>query len=465
MPAAPDRPFASVIIPVWRDAALLEQALHALPPRRDVELIAATVLGDEEEFAAIRVGRPDVRWVSAPRGRGAQMNAGAAAASGRWLIFLHADSRLPADWIDVVARADARRGVVGGSFRLALDSADWRARMLEWGVRLRVALAGLPYGDQSIFVRREVFSAVGGYRDWPLMEDVDLVRRLSAAGRLHHSTSAVVTSARRWEQDGWLRRSAANMTLAVRFFLGASPARLAQRYLNRSSRAVVMMARAPWTGGKTRLAGIADGSALAELREALFADTLEMMRSVPHAERVVACEPASAVLRCRESAGAAVEVMAQRGGDLGDRLTHVFADAFRLGAESVVVIGSDLPDLPARLITAAFAALAAQPDGVVLGPAEDGGYYLIGLRRAHPVLFAGMAWSSPGVLEATVRIAERECLPVTLLEQWRDVDEPGDIAGFLDRPSGGPARRTRAWIKSHPASLAPGAPVDRPGIT
>lgn len=465
MPAAPDRPFASVILPIWRDAALLQQALGALPPRRDVELIAAVVLGEEEEFAAIGAARPDVRWVSAPRGRAAQMNAGAEAASGRWLLFLHADSRLPADWLDVVARADAERGVVGGSFRLALDSADWRARVLEWGVRLRVTVAGLPYGDQSIFVRREVFTAVGGYQDWPLMEDVDLVRRLAAAGRLHHSSSAVVTSARRWEQDGWLRRSGVNLTLSARFFLGAPPARLAQCYLNRSPRAVVMMARAPWTGGKTRLAGVADGRALAELREALFADTLEVMRSVPDTQRLVACEPASEVRRCREAAGAAVEVIAQRGGDLGDRLTHVFADAFRLGAESVVVIGSDLPDLPARLITAAFAALAAQPDGVVLGPAEDGGYYLIGLCRAHPSLFAGIAWSSPDVLEATVKIAERQRLPVTLLQRWRDVDEPGDIAGFLDRPSGGPARRTRAWIHGHPeAASPPDAPGNRPGI-
>lgn len=449
MSPEPDAPFASVVIPVWRDAASLEQALSALPPQPGLEVIAAQVLGDDDEYVRIRVARPDVRWESAARGRGVQMNAGAAAARGRWLVFLHADSRLPPEWMGVVRHADSRPGVVAGCFRLALDSRDWRARLLEWGVRARIALFGLPYGDQAIFVRRAVFEEIGGYRDWPLMEDVDLVRRLKAAGRLWAAPAVVVTSARRWERGGWVRQSAINMSLAVRFFLGASPARLAQRYLHRSRRAIVLMARAPWAGGKTRLAGLASEAALGDLRQALFEDTLDVVRSVPDAQRIVACEPAAAAARLRETSGGTIDVIPQRGDDLGDRMRHVFEDAYRLGAESVVVVGSDLPDLPGRLLTRAFAALDADPAPVVLGPAEDGGYYLIGMRGPRPGLFAGIEWGGSRVLEATIAAAAREGAPVVLLEPWGDVDRPQDIAGFLARRGGGAALRTRRWVEAH----------------
>lgn len=449
MSPEPDAPFASVVIPVWRDAAVLEQALSAVPPQPGVEVIAASVFGDDDEYTRIRAARPDVRWASAPRGRGVQMNAGAAAARGRWLVFLHADSRLPPEWKCVVRRADSRSGVVAGCFRLAFDSRDWRARVLEWGVRARIALFDLPYGDQAIFVRRAVFEEVGGYRDWPLMEDVDLVRRLKAAGRLWAASAVVVTSARRWERDGWLRQSAINMSLAVRFLLGASPARLAQRYLHRSRRAIVVMARAPWAGGKTRLTGLASEAALGDLRQALFEDTLDVARSLSDAQRIVACEPVAAAARFRGTAGAAIEVMPQRGDDLGERMRHVFEDAFRLGAELVVIIGSDLPDLPERLLTGAFAALDADPARVVLGPAEDGGYYLIGMCAPRPGLFAGIEWGTSRVVEATVAAAARDGVPVVLLERWGDVDQPQDIAGLLARRGGGAAPRTRRWIEAH----------------
>ncbi|MEP6593401.1 MAG: DUF2064 domain-containing protein, partial [Acidobacteriota bacterium] len=118
-------------------------------------------------------------------------------------------------------------------------------------------------------------------------------------------------------------------------------------------------------------------------------------------------------------------------------------------AESVVIVGSDLPDLPERLLTRAFAALDADPARVVLGPAEDGGYYLIGMCGPRLGLFAGIEWGSSRVLEATIAAAARLGVPVVLLERWGDVDQPQDIVGFLDRPAGGAAPRTRRWIAAH----------------
>lgn len=375
------------------------------------------------------------------------MNAGAAVARGEWFVFLHADSRLPLDWQRTIERAAADPRIVGGSFRFALASRDWRARLIECGVRLRVRLFELPYGDQALFVRRDVFHALGGYADLPLMEDVDLVRRLRRAGPLLHSEQPVTTSARRWERDGWGRRSATNVALASRFLLGASPRALARRYTGRRWATVAMMARAPWLPGKSRLAAALSPADHAALRDALFHDTLEAVRTGDDADVVVACEPASACEALRRRVGAEVDVIAQHGRDLGARMHGVFVDLFRLGAGAVVLVGSDLPDLPPAHLTAALDALRAPGDRVVLGPSEDGGYYLIGLTSPHPELFERVAWGTDHVLEQTHARAREINLPVTLVQMWRDVDVWSDVARVAGAERAH-APRTRAWARA-----------------
>ena len=444
-----DDPLVSIVIPVWRDEAALRRTLQGLSAPAPVEVIVSSALDDLAEYEHLRERYPLVRWTSAPRGRGVQMNAGAADASGRWLVFLHADSDLPTDWFEVIAALEPRADIVGGAFTLAIDSADWRARVIEAGVRLRVAFLGMPYGDQALFVRKEVFSAIGGYRDLPLMEDIDLVKRLSRAGRMFVSPSTVRTSARRWARDGWMRRSLQNATLATRFLLGTPPNRLAQAYFRRKGTAVVMMARAPWTGGKTRLGIAGDEAAHAELREALFLDTLDVVTSVPGVEPIVACEPASECQRMREFAHSSVDVIAQRGSDLGERLTHVFEDAFRLGMESVVVIGSDLPDLPPRLVRNALAVLHGTGHRVVFGPAADGGYYLVGMNHPHPALFRQIEWSTNAVLDQTLDAARASGVQVSLLDRWSDVDSAADLERLADGALESRAARTRAFAAKH----------------
>jgi len=444
-----DRVLVSVVLPVWRDGDALTRALERLPATEAVEIIVCGTLEEASRFRPVRTKYAAVHWLAAPRGRASQMNAGAAIARGRWLLFLHVDSELPPDWLDVIAHADRSPQIVGGAFRFALDSRDWRARVIESGVRLRVALLGMPYGDQALFVRRRTFEALDGYRDLPLMEDVDFVRRLKRAGPLLHARSPVRTSARRWERDGWARRSLVNVSLALRYLLGASPARLAQRYLGREAVAVVQMARAPWTGGKTRLAPALTEAGHAALRHALFLDTLDVVTSLRSVQHIVACEPADACERMRELVGPSVDVLAQRGSDLGQRLRHVFEDVFRLGAESVVVIGSDLPDLPVRVLREAIAALNARTDRVVIGPAVDGGYYLIGMSQPCPALFDRIEWSTNRVLHQTIEAAKAQNLEPVLLEEWADVDDLAGLEAVVRRPAASSAARTRAWAIEH----------------
>ena len=215
----------SVIIPVYRDTEALARTLESTD-LSGAEVIVAATREDAGPLAALRAAHPDVVWIDAPRGRALQMNAGAARARGTWLLFLHADTRVPAQWRSAIAAADGDPHLIFGCFRFALDSPRAIARAIELGVRARVALFGLPYGDQAIFVRREAFEAIGGYTPVPIMEDVDLVRRLGATGRLYRASYPAVTSARRWERDGWLRVTAQHLRLITLYFLGVAPERL-----------------------------------------------------------------------------------------------------------------------------------------------------------------------------------------------------------------------------------------------
>lgn len=446
----PEIPFVTVVVPVWRDAAVLESSLRLIEGAPETEVIVCHALGDACEYATLRRRHPVVRWIEAPRGRAAQMNAGAAVARGKWLLFLHADSSLPADWLEAIREADRRTGVVAGAYRLRLNTADWRARVIEAGVRARVAVLKMPYGDQGIFVRRDVFEQAAGYRDLPLMEDVDLVRRLRRIGRLRHDSRVIATSPRRWERDGWFRRSAGNLALAAAFLAGVQARTLARAYHRRRRHAIVMMGRAPWLPGKTRLAGDLTPEAHAELREALFFDTLDAASSLHAAQCIVACEPPDACAALRAMLPPGIDVIAQRGGDLGDRIAAAFADVFRLGHDGVVIIGSDLPDVPPTRLQHALRILARKRHDVVIGPADDGGYYLIGLRQPAEALFANIEWSSPRVLEHTLDRAKQEQLLAVLLEPWRDVDDAGDLRALAARPStASSGRRCREWLDKH----------------
>lgn len=168
-----------------------------------------------------------VSLIRSERGRGRQLRAGAAVALGDWLLFLHADTCLGDGWREAVEDHVGRHPDTAACFRFRLDDPAWQARLIERGVAARVRLFALPYGDQGLLVPRGRYDRVGGYRPLPLMEDVDLVRRL---GRPHVLAADAVTSAVRWRRDGWARRSVRNLLCLGLYGLGASPERIDALY-------------------------------------------------------------------------------------------------------------------------------------------------------------------------------------------------------------------------------------------
>lgn len=169
--------------------------------------------------------------VTGARGRGAQLATGAAAAAkGQWLLFLHADTVLAADWPDAVL-AFVRAGGPdrAAAFTLAFDEDGPAARRTAGLANWRARALGLPYGDQGLLISRALHDALGGFRDMPLMEDVDMVRRIGRR-RMTILPTVATTSAARYRRDGWLKRSLANIALVTLYHLGADPAWLRKLY-------------------------------------------------------------------------------------------------------------------------------------------------------------------------------------------------------------------------------------------
>lgn len=221
------RPRLSVIIPTLNAAGDLPAVLAALDP--DDEVIVVDCGSKDGGPALARSLGATV--LDAPPGRGGQLAAGADTATADWLLFLHADTVPAPDWRDTVdLHMHARDGArTAAFFRFRLDDPSVQARRLERLVAARVTLFSLPYGDQGLLIHRELYRAVGGYRRLPLMEDVDLVWRLGRR-RLTQLDIAATTSARRWRQDGWLRRCALNLLCLALFRLGTPAPLIARLY-------------------------------------------------------------------------------------------------------------------------------------------------------------------------------------------------------------------------------------------
>jgi rSAM/selenodomain-associated transferase 2/rSAM/selenodomain-associated transferase 1 len=478
-------PRLSIVVPALNEAAGIAAMLAELAPLRRAGHEVIVVDGGSDDGTA-KAARPHADVVlSAPRGRAQQMNAGAAAATGDVLLFLHADTRLPADAVAAIAAAlptpDAGDCPRWGRFDVDIDGRPRVLRLVAAMMNLRSRLTGIATGDQGMFVTRALFAQVGGFPELPLMEDVALSRRLrDLAGRPACLAARVVTSGRRWEARGPWRTILLMARLRFDYWRGVDPAKLARRYAgdaaagsanvasdSLSVRAPILQifVKAPVPGHvKTRLAASIGPDAAAALyarlveraldaavaaRDRGAAGPLELWyagsdaasfaaaassasegRSPPETTSTSvaasASGPAPAPLHpalTRWAARSGATLHPQRGDDLGARMQAALRSALDRGRPALL-IGTDCPALDAAHLAAAADAL--RDHDAVFVPAEDGGYVLVGLARAVDA-FEGIAWSGAGVMAATrARLAAAGASWRELPPLW-DVDRAEDL--------------------------------------
>jgi rSAM/selenodomain-associated transferase 2 len=216
----------SVIIPTLNEAAQLEKHLPAVLKLADEVCLSDGGSTDETLRLACELG---VIWVEGPSQRGSQLNRGAYATTGDLLLFLHADTVLPED-AGVRVREAIGNGALGGGFRLRFRTRHPLMRFAGRMIDLRTRLSRCPLGDQAQFVRRDVFEELGGYREWPILEDLDFARRLKRRGSTALLSPPVVTDARRYLRQGIVRTLLINWMIFALYFGGVSPHRLARLY-------------------------------------------------------------------------------------------------------------------------------------------------------------------------------------------------------------------------------------------
>ncbi len=216
----------AIVVPTLNEETGLRRNLPAALAAADQVVVSDGGSTDGTLAAARELG---AEIVTGPPGRGGQLTRGARAADAPLLLFLHADTRLPADGVSLIREAVAD-GAVGGGFLVRFDEGGSLLRLGERLINARTRLTGLPLGDQAQFATREAFHALEGYRDWPILEDLDFALRLRRLGRTVLIRSPVTTAARRFVQQGIVKTVATNWLIWLLFFCGVSPHRLARLY-------------------------------------------------------------------------------------------------------------------------------------------------------------------------------------------------------------------------------------------
>jgi rSAM/selenodomain-associated transferase 2 len=218
----------SIIIPTLNEENSITQTLRAVASfAQPVEVIV--VDGGSQDQTARFVRAHQVRFIESGRGRGAQMHAGARAAQGAVLWFLHADTIPTPDAVKHIVESLQDPSIVGGNFDVRFDSQRLSAHCLTWFYR-ELRIMGLCYGDSAIFVRREAYEQSGGFQSFPIFEDLDFLRRLKGMGKFVHLSSTVITSGRRFEGRGFIATFVRWVVLQLLYWLGVSPHRLAGLY-------------------------------------------------------------------------------------------------------------------------------------------------------------------------------------------------------------------------------------------
>jgi rSAM/selenodomain-associated transferase 2 len=218
----------SVIIPALNESATICRSLSRLKDVASLEIIV--VDGGSRDNTAALAGTFGAKVVKTAPGKAVQMNAGAAAATGGILVFLHADSVLPGDFNYQIVSALNQKDVAAGAFRLGIDSTRAGIQIIESMTNWRSRYLQLPYGDQALFMRKALFEEIGGFPEIPIMEDFILVRRLKRRGKIAIVAEPVITSARRWQHLGIFKTWLINQLIVMAYYLGISPDRLSRWY-------------------------------------------------------------------------------------------------------------------------------------------------------------------------------------------------------------------------------------------
>jgi len=424
-------PSLAIIIPTLNEQTHLGATLSALQTLRQRGHKIIVVDGGSTDKTLQTARRLADHCLSSKPGRAIQMNAGAGVATADTLLFLHADTT-PPEYIDRLINSALADQPGWGRFDVRLSGRQPLLRLVEYLMNLRSRLSGIATGDQGLFVSRDWFEQIGGFPPIALMEDIVLSRRLKRLARPHCLKSRLVTSSRRWEQQGILRTILNMWWLRAAFFCGVPAHTLARQYdrpgpWRYPAACVLVFARAPQPGQvKTRLASAIGNEQAAEVYSGWLETLVRQLSKARLAPlELWVCPDTEHPLLQRLAEKQGVKLHVQPDGDLGRRMHQALRHSLARYRQAVL-IGSDCPVMTVDYVERALRALD-QGIATVIGPAEDGGYVLLGLQQPDPALFDNIPWSTDRVMSMT-----RRRLVAAGRRNWAELETLWDIDSLED---------------------------------
>jgi rSAM/selenodomain-associated transferase 1/rSAM/selenodomain-associated transferase 2 len=422
----------SIIIPTLNEEYFLEKNLQKLKSfNGDFEIIVSDGGSTDKTLSLAQLYGSKI--VNSEAGRGIQLNAGAAAAAGEILIFLHADTFLPDDAFKLMDEFFSSEKNQICRFLLGFDfnhkQLDLYSSFSKYDTQFT------RYGDSAVIVRRFFFNELKGFSDRNIFEDTEFFKRASKVSKVIILNSYVSSSARRFIKDGVIRRQLFNTYLFAGYILNVSENSLSRMYnraLNQTkTNSIIVFVRNPKAGEvKTRLAKTTSSDFALNFYRTCAENIIKKIKKIQQINQFIFYSNKKDKDDVIKWLGSKFFFSAQEGSDLGARMKNAFGKVFSTGADKVIIIGSDIPDLSTEIINKAFAYLDSSD--VVIGPSKDGGFYLLGMKKMYAGLFGGIEYSTAKVFSETLARIKELKLSCQLLPELQDIDTEEDLIRWLN---------------------------------
>lgn len=434
----------SIIVPVLNEYRALKQLIPqfiSLADSNQLDLIICDGGSSDLSHAYIRQCQskcqskqhPSItfNWISSGLGRAKQMNAGAKQARFEQLIFVHADTQLPFNWPSLI------KGKQWGRFNVRLSGHHWMLRIIEKMINWRSCLSQVATGDQAIFVQKSLFEQVGSYPDLALMEDIALSKLLRAQYPIFCVKTPLISSSRRWENQGVFKTIGLMWQLRYAYFRGVNATQLVQHYYPqyqtpKKTVLIQVFSKLPIEGFvKTRLIPKLGARAATNIHRYLLKHSLNVVKQSQMDNELWLAQEKDHTLRNSteflSTEFLSTQTLLQQGDNLGDRMGLAIKSGLKRYS-NVILIGSDCLDLRPELLSASLQAL--NHVDIVLTPVADGGFISIACRVFDAQIFDRVAWGTSTALADVIKNLKRLFLSYLLLQAVRDIDTFEDVAEY-----------------------------------